>query len=59
MRENLKIQSLIEYICIRHLSWWGQLQLVETKRPLKQVWEEIIKKQEMIVVIVPILEKKD
>ena len=39
IREDLKIQSTLEFIEARQISWWGHLQRMEETRPVRRVWE--------------------
>lgn len=40
VREELGVtKSVLEFIEQRQLSWWGHLQRLDSKRPVKQIWE--------------------
>lgn len=39
IREELKIESVLEYIEKKQLCWWGHLQRMSNKRQTKKIWE--------------------
>lgn len=39
IRDDLQIQSTLNFIENRQLSWWGHLQRMSNTRPVKQVWQ--------------------
>ena len=45
IREELEIESTLEFIERRQLSWWGHLQRMDNKRPVKKIWEAKVQKQ--------------
>lgn len=45
IREELKIQSTLDFIERRQLSWWGHLHRMKNERPVKQIWQAKIKKR--------------
>lgn len=45
IRKDLEVQSVTDFIEQRQLSWWGHLNRMESRRPVKQVWEAKIHKK--------------
>lgn len=47
IREELGTKSIIQYIEKRQLSWWGHLERMDERRPVKTIWRtRIIEKRE-------------
>lgn len=47
-KEELDVQSMLEFIKQIQLSWWEHLQRTNTTKPVKQVWETKIQKRKKI-----------
>lgn len=44
IRKDLKIQTTLDFIEERQLQWWGHLQRMDERRPVKTVWKAKIVK---------------
>lgn len=47
IREELEIQSIMEFIEQRQISWWGHLQRMKDTVPVKRIWETKIQGKKM------------
>lgn len=39
IRDDLELESTLEFIEKRQLSWWGHLHRMDQRRPVKRIWE--------------------